>query len=172
MGLKLGTTMLIHNKDDIKFVTELIPCFLGHPVLINNLVWYIFHLFTLNKHYKMETFFGQNCKVRLIKIRYFATVRTRKLWYACGYCVQWGYNWILLKNWNKNARKLDYSAQFLCVYCAQFRCVYCAQFRCVYCAQFRCVYCAQFRCVYCAQFRCVYCAQLNSLALKGSQLRK
>ena len=32
MGLKLGITMLIHNKDDIQFVTEF-PCFLGHPVL-------------------------------------------------------------------------------------------------------------------------------------------
>ena len=30
--MKLGITMLIHNKDDIKFVTEF-PCFLGHPVL-------------------------------------------------------------------------------------------------------------------------------------------
>ena len=29
--LKLGITMLIHNKDDIEFVTEF-PCFLGHPV--------------------------------------------------------------------------------------------------------------------------------------------
>ena len=29
--MKLGITMLIHNKDDIKFVTEF-PCFLGHPV--------------------------------------------------------------------------------------------------------------------------------------------
>jgi len=29
--LKLGITMLIHNKDDIQFVTEF-PCFLGHPV--------------------------------------------------------------------------------------------------------------------------------------------
>ena len=29
--MKLGITMLIHNKDDIQFVTEL-PCFLGHPV--------------------------------------------------------------------------------------------------------------------------------------------
>ena len=28
---KLGITMLIHNKDDIKFVTEF-PCFSGHPV--------------------------------------------------------------------------------------------------------------------------------------------
>ena len=28
--LKLGITMLIHNKD-IEFVTEF-PCFLGHPV--------------------------------------------------------------------------------------------------------------------------------------------
>ena len=25
--------MLIHNKDDIKFVTEF-PCFLGHPVVL------------------------------------------------------------------------------------------------------------------------------------------
>jgi len=30
--LKLGITMLIHNKDDIQFVTEF-PCFLGHPVV-------------------------------------------------------------------------------------------------------------------------------------------
>ena len=29
--LKLGITMLVHNKDDIEFVTEF-PCFLGHPV--------------------------------------------------------------------------------------------------------------------------------------------
>ena len=29
----------------------------------------------------METLFGYNCKVRWIKIRYFATVKTRKLWY-------------------------------------------------------------------------------------------
>ena len=29
--MKLGITMLIHNKDDIEFVTEF-PCFLGHPV--------------------------------------------------------------------------------------------------------------------------------------------
>ena len=30
--MKLGNTMLIHNKDDIEFVTEF-PCFLGHPVV-------------------------------------------------------------------------------------------------------------------------------------------
>ena len=30
--MKIGITMLIHNKDDIEFVTEF-PCFLGHPVL-------------------------------------------------------------------------------------------------------------------------------------------
>ena len=29
--LKLGITMLIHNKDDFEFVTEF-PCFLRHPV--------------------------------------------------------------------------------------------------------------------------------------------
>ena len=29
----MGITMLIHNKDDIEFVTEF-PCFLGHPVSI------------------------------------------------------------------------------------------------------------------------------------------
>ena len=29
--MKLGITMLMHNKDDNKFVTEF-PCFLGHPV--------------------------------------------------------------------------------------------------------------------------------------------
>ena len=34
--------MIIHNKDDIEFVTEF-PCFLGHPVYI-----YIYtHIFTL-----------------------------------------------------------------------------------------------------------------------------
>ena len=30
--MKLSITMLIHNKDDIEFVTEF-PCFLEHPVL-------------------------------------------------------------------------------------------------------------------------------------------
>ena len=30
--MKLGITMLIHNKDDIELVTEF-PCLLGHPVL-------------------------------------------------------------------------------------------------------------------------------------------
>ena len=29
--MKLGITMLIHNKDDIEFVPEF-PCLLGHPV--------------------------------------------------------------------------------------------------------------------------------------------
>ena len=33
MALKLGITILIHNKDDIEFVTEF-PCFLGHPVYV------------------------------------------------------------------------------------------------------------------------------------------
>ena len=31
--MKLGITMLIHNKDDIEFVTEF-PCFLGHTVYL------------------------------------------------------------------------------------------------------------------------------------------
>ena len=31
--MKLGITMLNHNKDDIQFVTEF-PCFLGHPVYV------------------------------------------------------------------------------------------------------------------------------------------
>ena len=31
MKLGISITMLIHNKDDIEFVTEF-PCFLGHPV--------------------------------------------------------------------------------------------------------------------------------------------
>ena len=30
--MKLGITMLIHNKDDVQFVTEF-PCLLEHPVL-------------------------------------------------------------------------------------------------------------------------------------------
>ena len=29
--MKFGITVLIHNKDDIQFVTDF-PCFLGHPV--------------------------------------------------------------------------------------------------------------------------------------------
>ena len=29
--MKSGITMLIHNKDDIEFVTKF-PCFFGHPV--------------------------------------------------------------------------------------------------------------------------------------------
>ena len=33
MLLKLGIIMLIHNKDDIEFVTEF-PCLLGHPVRV------------------------------------------------------------------------------------------------------------------------------------------
>ena len=37
MALKLGITMLIHNKDDIEFVTEF-PCFLGHPVYLHDIV--------------------------------------------------------------------------------------------------------------------------------------
>ena len=31
--LKLGITMIIHNKDDIQFVTEF-PYFLGHPLVL------------------------------------------------------------------------------------------------------------------------------------------
>ena len=38
--LKLGITMLIHNKDDIEFVTEF-PCFLGHPVYL----WFTHYMF-------------------------------------------------------------------------------------------------------------------------------
>ena len=35
--MKLGITMLIHNKDDIEFVTEF-PCFFGTPCIkhVNN----------------------------------------------------------------------------------------------------------------------------------------
>ena len=33
MAFKLGVAFLIHNKDDIEFVTEF-PCLLGHPVLV------------------------------------------------------------------------------------------------------------------------------------------
>ena len=56
--MKLGITMLIHNKDDIKFVTEF-PCFLGHPVVERNeemhenhavLFLYIFKQFVQRKH--------------------------------------------------------------------------------------------------------------------------
>ena len=31
MAVEIRYTMLIHNKDDIEFVTEF-PCLLGHPV--------------------------------------------------------------------------------------------------------------------------------------------
>jgi len=31
--------MLIHNKDNIEFVTEF-PCFMGHPILPNNYLNY------------------------------------------------------------------------------------------------------------------------------------
>ena len=33
MAVKLVITLLIHNKDDIQFVTEF-PCLLGHPVYV------------------------------------------------------------------------------------------------------------------------------------------
>ena len=36
--LKLGNTMLIHNKYDTKFVTDF-PSFLGHPV-VNKSFWF------------------------------------------------------------------------------------------------------------------------------------
>jgi len=38
-------------------------------------------MFTLDEHYN-GNFFGEYWKVCLIKIKYFATVRTRKLWYT------------------------------------------------------------------------------------------
>ena len=48
--LKLGITILIHNKDDIEFVTEF-PCFLGHPVnpyfiltIILGVCWHAFKI--------------------------------------------------------------------------------------------------------------------------------
>jgi len=49
--LKLGITMLIHNKDDIEFVTEF-PCFFGTPciyiveLLLPIPIWFfLFHQF-------------------------------------------------------------------------------------------------------------------------------
>ena len=33
MALEIGITMLIHNKDDIEFVTEF-PCFFGTPCIL------------------------------------------------------------------------------------------------------------------------------------------
>ena len=41
--------MLIHNEDDIKFVTEL-PCFLGHPVLQNASHPSFFNVKVIGKH--------------------------------------------------------------------------------------------------------------------------
>ena len=32
----IGITMIIHNKEDIQFVIEF-PCFLGHPVSLNEM---------------------------------------------------------------------------------------------------------------------------------------
>jgi len=46
--LKLGITMLNHNKDDIEFVTEF-PCFLGHPVYY----YYYYDLFVEHMNYKI-----------------------------------------------------------------------------------------------------------------------
>ena len=37
MVMKLGITMLTHNKEDIEFITEF-PCLLGHPVCIRIIV--------------------------------------------------------------------------------------------------------------------------------------
>ena len=59
MGLKLGITMLIHNKDDIQFVTEFL-CFLGHPVFDHSFIFestsfrdYDFSaIFLQNRHWK------------------------------------------------------------------------------------------------------------------------
>ena len=44
--LKLGITMLIHNKDDIEFVTEF-PCFLGHPV-VDYTRYYMSYIYSIN----------------------------------------------------------------------------------------------------------------------------
>ena len=49
--LKLGITMLIHNKDDIEFVTEF-PCFLGHPVA--HVVFTTLECFSLNQKYEFS----------------------------------------------------------------------------------------------------------------------
>ena len=54
MAFESGITMLIHNKDDIEFVTEF-PCFLGHPVssktFLSRLATVMFHVdfFRLHK---------------------------------------------------------------------------------------------------------------------------
>ena len=67
--MKLGITMLIHNKDDIEFVTEF-PCLLGHPA-----VSWTFHytyiginmnLKSLNLKYQSSTTLG--CKHRGISL--------------------------------------------------------------------------------------------------------
>ena len=76
--LKLGITMLIHNKDDIEFVTEF-PCFLGHPVLDveNKTIYHCLNRFQnvvsevsflmckskLSKKNSMFKFVSANCKV-------------------------------------------------------------------------------------------------------------
>jgi len=57
--LKLGITMLIHNKDDIEFVTEF-PCFLGHPVQrtagLENIMFkrYLLHIYNINDSFVMK----------------------------------------------------------------------------------------------------------------------
>ena len=48
--VKSGITMLIHNKDDIEFVTEF-PCLLGHPVV--SCPW-MYLLLTPQLHFESE----------------------------------------------------------------------------------------------------------------------
>ena len=63
--LKLGITMLIHNKGDIEFVTEF-PCFLGHPEYYDSYIIFLLLSLVLNnltnngrRHSKLFT----NCRV-------------------------------------------------------------------------------------------------------------
>ena len=55
--------MLIHNKDDIKFVTEF-PCFLGHPVYelsynFNTVLYQFLEVLTSDK-----TFMGRDQELK------------------------------------------------------------------------------------------------------------
>ena len=55
--------MLIHNKDDIEFVTEF-PCFLGHPVHFWKGPWLSFK--NLSKVLQISEILNINCNFKLV----------------------------------------------------------------------------------------------------------
>ena len=72
--MKLGIKILIHNKDDIEFVTEL-PCLLGHPVLTNDKEFFFFSIawskyFLSQRKKKVRQFWVQLSKWNLNEIQW------------------------------------------------------------------------------------------------------